>query len=224
MFSEETAALLPAPLSKIEVQKRNTTRVSLFIENQFLIGIDLLLFEESGIRVGNLVTENDLKLLVSKEYRNRTKDYLLGLLSRRDHTKTELRKKAAKKGFPAALVQDAIAELNEKGYIDEARFANHFASDSFRLKKWGLHKIRFELRKKGVSETDIKQALQDLHEDTDTQIDMMLRLVERKKTFLMKEQDPWKRKKKVFDFLVRKGYDSVLIQKQLDRLLALIHL
>lgn len=192
------------------------------MENQFLIGIDHLLFEQSGIRVGEVVRKKDLMELVSREYKSRTKDYLLGLLSRRDHTKTELKKKAAKKGYPAELVQHSITELNDKGYINETRFAGHFASDSFRLKKWGLHKIRFELRKKGVSESDITYALQELQQDTDTQVETMIRLVERKKLHLLKEQDLLKRKKKVFDFLVRKGYDSVLIQKQLDRLLALI--
>ena len=93
LFSEEAAALLPAPLSRIEIQKRNTTRVSLFVEDQFLIGIDHFLFERSGIRVGDQIQKTDLELLVSDEYRNRIKDYILGLLSRRDHSPFEIRER-----------------------------------------------------------------------------------------------------------------------------------
>jgi regulatory protein len=57
-----------------------------------------------------------------------------------------------------------IATLIEENYLNEERFAIAFAGGKWRIKRWGRVKIKYELRQKGVSEYNIKKAMQQIDE------------------------------------------------------------
>ena len=58
-------------------------------------------------------------------------------LGRRDRTVAEVRRHLEARGVQAACVDDAIAELEPQGYLDDARYAQRFAEDRRTIDAWG---------------------------------------------------------------------------------------
>ena len=215
--SEEAATLLPAPISGIQPQKKNNFRFSVFVENQFLIGVSDSTLIKCNLSKGVVMTPFLLKEIRELEDRWAIREYFLRLLGRRDHARNELRDKALKKNFPSGHIEKILDELEEKKYINNAVFARKFARDKFEFNRWGITKIRAHLLKKGVPKADIQRALSEIgKENRDAS---MVELVRKNSRKFQREEDLIKRKKKIFDFLLRKGYESDNILQQIGHLM-----
>lgn len=213
---EVVAALLPAAISSIHVQKKNKNRFSIYVDEEFLVGISDSTLVSMNIKKGDVLTSSKLERIINLEDKWALKTYFLRLLARRDHSKKELKDKAVKKGYTTTQSEGILNELEEKGYINNREFATRYASDKFRFNKWGANKIRVELIKKGVSEREISSALSQLN-NLD-QVDAIQELViKHRAKFLRVEAE--KRKKKVFDFLLRKGHPGSIINSKIESLL-----
>lgn len=57
-----------------------------------------------------------------------------------------------------------VASLKSDGYVDDARYAACFAREKSSLQGWGVIKIRFQLRSKGVSDADIAAGLAEIEQ------------------------------------------------------------
>ena len=143
---------------------------------------------------------------------------LLKLLARRDHARRELLDKASRKDYPKEVIQSVISELEQKGYLNEEDFAKKFIADKFNLNQWGPAKIKAHLFKKGVSKSVISKKLGDFFEERELRETYLNLVLKRKRRFL-KEEDLYKRKKKVFDYLHRKGFEPDSIFSHMDELL-----
>lgn len=219
-YQEEVARLLPASISKISVQKKNTFRFSIFVEDQFLVGVSDSTLTNFNLSKGVLLTPSLLGEIVDKENKWAIREYMLRLLGRRDHARNELRDKALRKEFPSGVIEEVLDELSEKNYINNLGFAKKFTRDKFEFNKWGINKIRSELFRKGISEKEIIIALQEI--SSNKNINTVKQLILKNRSKFERVADPQKRKKKIFDFLLRKGYDSNTILKQIPTLLAII--
>lgn len=74
----------------------------------------------------------------------------------------------------------------------------------------------YGIEKKGIKSYDIEQALEELGNDEILE-KMEYLVLKAKPRFLRAEKS--KRRKKIFDFLIRKGYDSAHVMKVLPSLL-----
>ncbi|MEI6947569.1 regulatory protein RecX [Paraflavisolibacter sp. H34] len=127
----------------------------------------------------------------------------------------EVQQKLRELGVYRQEHDEIIASLIEDNYLNEERFALHFAGGKFRMKEWGRKKIYYGLREKGVSDYLINKALKSLDEDDYEQT--LARLAEKKYESLKGEQY-LVRKKKTQDFLMQKGFEPELINKVLSSL------
>ncbi len=215
-YPEEAAQLLPAPVSAIRVQKKNKTRFSLFIEEDvFLIGVSDAVLTRFCLYKGSIITRDLLLQLFEAEQAWAAREYMLRLLGRREHSPKELQIKGIKKGFTEAVCSQVIEELHEKDYINSERFARKFAADKFEFNKWGPYKIKVELLKKGIAEKLADRILKE-HFTADEIKTQMVLLISKKKNRFIRETDKNKRSKKMFDFLLRKGFKSSEILAHLD--------
>ena len=58
-----------------------------------------------------------------------------------------------------------IQWLQENNYLNESRFVGLFIRSKFNQKKWGRGKIQFELRKKGISDSEIQAHWKEIAEE-----------------------------------------------------------
>lgn len=212
---------LPGVITSISVQKNNKERYSIFVDDEFLTGIAEQTLLKFNLAKGDTVTPSLFRKLQRQEGRFAVKSYMMKLLSRRDHARKELFVKAIRKDYTEDVIEDVLDELQQKEYLDEEKFAEKFASDKSRLNKWGPAKIKSHLFKKGISNDLAEQSIQKAFRNIDLKQTFLDLVLKRKRRFL-KEENLYKRKKKVVDHLARKGYRPGDIFEHIDTLMKAI--
>lgn len=114
-----------------------------------------------------------------------------------------------------ALKEKIIVHLIENKYIDEERFAKSFTRGKHNYKGWGKIRIIQELKFREISKRNIDLALKELPETI--YLENFHALAE-KNWNSINERKGQKKNKKFVDFLLRKGYESVLIYEKLKEL------
>jgi regulatory protein len=74
----------------------------------------------------------------------------LRLLTVRDRTVAELRRRLAEAGFDDVLVEETLVRLGDLGYLDDHRTARLWAEAAQRNCRWFGPRLRNELRRRGV--------------------------------------------------------------------------
>lgn len=126
-----------------------------------------------------------------------------------DRCHSEVKEKLYSFGLWKKDVEEALSRLIEDNYLNEERFAIQFAGGRFRLKKWGRVKIRYELKQKQVGDYCIKKALASIDEEDYGRA--LGKLAADKWEALREEENIFIRRKKVQDYLLKKGYEAGLV-------------
>ncbi|NGP46567.1 hypothetical protein G4V62_17035 [Bacillaceae bacterium SIJ1] len=132
----------------------------------------------------------------------------LHLLSYRMRTEHEM-VQALLKAFessPSVFIDEVIQELKQKGYLNDAQYAEMYVQEKQRNQGKGPHLLRQELLNKGVSEFDVDQALHSYHEEKEWETARALL----QKVKLDGKDSMAKAKQKMVQRLVRKGFSSSL--------------
>lgn len=126
----------------------------------------------------------------------------------------EVRNKLWKLGFWGDWADDIVMHLIDENFLNEERFARSFARGKFRFKKWGKIKIRQKLFEKRVAKKLINFAIEKEIED-EVYWQTLTKLLD-KKDKTLKEEDIFVRKKKIYNYLFQKGFESGLIWKAIN--------
>jgi regulatory protein len=220
-MSNDKEHILPGIITSVTVQKRNKERYSIFVDDQFLIGIDEQTLLKLDLRKGAEVTPLLFNKIKREEGFFAVKSYLMKLLARRDHARKELLTKASRKDYSRQVILRALDELQEKDYIDDEAFAQKYAADKKHLNNWGPSKIKAYLLKKGIDRTVAEKSATQAFEGEDL-TETFIHLVSKRSRHFRKEQNALKRKKKVISYLARKGFRSSSIYSCIDKLMTVI--
>lgn len=128
----------------------------------------------------------------------------------------ETRNKLYELGCKTPEVEELIAELIEKGLLNEELYARAIARGRFRLKQWGRVKITQYLKINRVSDYCIKKAMTEI--DPDEYYTTLQKLASKKWAELKSEKQVPIRKNKTFRYLLQKGYEGSLITEAIAEL------
>jgi regulatory protein len=109
-----------------------------------------------------------------------------------------------------------LLHLMENNYLNEERFAKTFVRGKFRIKKWGRRRLTLELRKKDISKFNINLALKEI-EGTEY-IEVFNELSE-KKAKSLRENSKLKKKRKLQDYLLYRGWETHLVYDKVNELI-----
>lgn len=123
-----------------------------------------------------------------------------------DRCTQEVRTKLATFDIPDSDKGKIMQLLLDEGYLDNERYASSFVRSKIHLKKWGVNKIRMSLRMKGISDEIIKNALSEI--DHEIYREELIKVLKAKK---INEPDPYKRKAKLAQYAMQKGYEPGLV-------------
>ena len=98
-------------------------------------------------------------------------------------------------------------------FLNEERFSKSFARGKFRIKSWGKQRIVRELKFRDISAYNIKTALKEIEEEE--YVKTIYSITENRNN-VISEPNIYKRKKKLVDFLMRKGFENELIFKTVN--------
>jgi regulatory protein len=80
-------------------------------------------------------------------------------LGRRDRTVAEMRERLEAEQVEAAVIDATVAELQDQGYLDDARYAQRFVEDRRTIDAWGAERIERKLLAVGIDQARIAAAL-----------------------------------------------------------------
>ncbi|MDI6744475.1 MAG: regulatory protein RecX [Thermodesulfovibrionales bacterium] len=135
--------------------------------------------------------------------------YAYRLLTYRDRSEKELADKLKLKGFSEEIIQQTIRHLSEKGFINDAALALSLRRIAEDARLLGNRGVRIFLHRRGISGKLIRDIFTD---DDPDEIIRAEKVVSRKLKTIENYSDE-EIKKKIWRFLVRKGYSFDTINK-----------
>ena len=133
--------------------------------------------------------------------------------ARQERCQQEVRDKVYSWGGHKESVEQVIAQLIGEGFLNEARFAEHFAVSKSRQKGWGLRKIEQALKAKRVSDACIAKGLKAIDGDESNQ---QLEMAVAKRWEKLKHEEPFIRKGKLVRYFMGKGFSVDEIEVALE--------
>lgn len=98
------------------------------------------------------------KRLTTEDVSAQIQGVALGLLARREHSRTELKRKLLQRGFEQSAIQQVLDQLTNQGWLSDTRYVE------VQLRRraqagYGPLRIREELQQQGITKAEVEQAL-----------------------------------------------------------------
>lgn len=136
---------------------------ALHVDGEFLLSLHPDIFLPAHLKIGEEVGVEQLEALRQESELRIAKDRALRLLSARSYTGAMLQEKLQRYADPDAA-QAAVARMEELGLIDDADYACRLARDLKNLKHYSISRIRQELRRRGIADWMVDEALEQFEE------------------------------------------------------------
>jgi len=148
-----------------------------------------------------------------------TYDRALNMLAARGRASADLRRILIRKGEPVDRVAIAIERLERAGFVDDASFARQFTRSKAVGAGLSRRRVQQELAKRGVARDVSDEAIETVFVEEGVDEEASIERVARKKLRSLSSVDDATRKRRLYSFLARRGYDSDAISRVLRILL-----
>ncbi len=190
-------------ITAIKQQVRRQDRYSIYIDGKYTFSFSQSELLDSGLKVGQEVSEQALEALRDTAVIDKAYDRALNLISHRPRSQWELRDYLKRKDVTGQAADVVIARLTERGYVDDRDFAERWVATRRLLKSTSKRRLAQELRQKRIADDIISEVLAE--DETDER--QVLRELVRRKRKQSKYQDDLK----LMQYLARQGfgYDDI---------------
>lgn len=124
--------------------------------------------------------------------------------------------KSREMGMIPEAIDQIVVHLIKNNYLNEERFARSYARGKFNIKKWGRKRIVNELQQRQISKYNIKNALTEIDEETYLKT---LDALAKKRLGQLTETNFQKKRKKLADYLLYRGWESHLVYSKITTLI-----
>lgn len=135
---------------------------------------------------------------------------LAAYCSRSERCVWDIRRKMDAWEIPGEQQNRIIRQLQKEKFIDEERYCKAYVNDKTEYNQWGIYKIRFELRKKQIPESIIREVLKNPNPEETRE---RLRLLIEKKKESIKGKSEWEIRQQLLRFAVGRGFSQEDIEK-----------
>lgn len=146
----------------------------------------------------------------------RAKNNAYALLRQRPRSEFEIRDRLKSKGYDGDVIDFVVEALRKIGEVDDARFAKLWVESRMHLNPVGDVVLRHELKHKGLAESIIEEVLSkkaEEYDEYDIAFNMAWEQFER-----LKKLDRRKALKRVYDFLLRRGFKYDTVRKIVENI------
>ncbi|MGH9421952.1 MAG: regulatory protein RecX [Thermoanaerobaculia bacterium] len=147
-------------------------------------------------------------------------DYALDLLSARAYTTRNLRRKLVQKQFNADDVSIAIERLERAGLLDDERYAREYARQMLTTGDKSVRWVQQHLARRGVPANKVRAAIETVGEEETIDAARSIAVAARKKAASMGDLPRDVRRRRLFAFLARRGFEMRDIMRVIDEVLS----
>lgn len=203
-------------ITKIEYQKKNTDRVSIYLDDNYAFGLDLNIMIKYSLSKNMELEDDFISEILKAEEEINTYNYAISVLSRTSKSEKQLRQKLSDKGYDSQFIENAINKLKKQKYIDDEAYSDAFINDKINISKDGKLKIKEALYNKGIDAQIIADKLNSVSDEEEIQ---RAYIVGTKKIRNIKEEDTHKKRIKLSNYLYAKGFEYSIVKKVVSKLL-----
>ena len=135
----------------------------------------------------------------------------------RPRTAHEVRQKLARSGVDEAVLASVLAQLQERSLLDDAAYTTAYVNSRLHNRGYGPQRLSRELQQRGIGRALIDDAVQH-NLETDDVLAAARAQATKRWIRLARDDDPAKRRQKLYDFLRRRGFASAIVQQVLTEL------
>lgn len=198
-------------ITKIEKQKNNLKRYSVFIDDEFAFGIDEVDLLYYKLSENTQIDETKYNFILENVIYNKAKNKAVKYISYQPRTEKEVTEKLKECEYSDDIIFRVIETMKKYNYINDKEYAKNFLTSKLNLKGYGIFKISFDLKQKGISDDIIN----DIIENTELNENKRALEVLEKKLRGKKISD-YKEKQKLYNFLLRRGFSYDVIKEAIN--------
>lgn len=203
-------------VTKIERQENNRQRYSIYLDGKFAFGLDQEIVIKQKLAINQILTDKQIDCFILDDEKKRAIQKAYRILGRRDHSKKELSEKLQRSGFQPETINNIIADLSESKLLNDGSFARQFARNKIIQKPVGRRELAYSLKKKGISDEILELTLEEVYSEFDEE--QLAKDLAKKKIKTINHPEPLKSKKKISDFLFRRGFNWEIIEKVFEEM------
>jgi regulatory protein len=204
-------------ITKLETQKRNPRRVSVFLNGSFALGMDAQLAAELGLKKGQTLDRQELERITRAAETDRAKNYALDFLGYRARSIWEVRERLTRRGYGEEAIERVVDELCQEGLLDDEDFAIRWARDRIDHKPLGERLLRQELSQKRVPDEIIERVVEAAFRDI-SQEQLATQLLQARQNRYRGLGEKTARRR-MADFLLRRGFDRQTVWEAVGQVL-----
>lgn len=177
----------------------NGNKVHIYIDDKYTLTLYDDFWYRSGYSEGQEISDDELASLKGEAGFRSAYEKGLKYLSMRGYSEKELYNKL-KMNFGDEAASRAIDKINSFGYLNDEEYCREYTEYLFKVKKYDIKRISYELKNKGIDPETIDNTLKILDNEPIQRIIDMLR------TKYEKNLETEKERKRLVNRFIRMGY------------------
>lgn len=186
-------------------------------EDETKLLLNYNIFEKYKVSVDMDFSENEIQEMKYFSDIERAKSRAINYISGKLKTKYEVRLKLKEKDFTEDIIDEVIDILEKEEYLNDRLYCEVFIEDKKQLNGYGKNKIKSLLIQKGVSKSVFEDFLDEF--EYEEEFDNALKMGIKKLNLLSNEEDIFKKKQKLINYLAYRGFSFDVINDVLREIL-----
>ncbi|EJO5348722.1 recombination regulator RecX [Clostridium botulinum] len=202
-------------ITKIEAQKRNKDRVNVYINEEFKFACSSELIYYHNLKKGKVIDENNLNDIIKEDNYIKAKSYALKYMEKSFKTENQIKEKLYSKEYDEYTVDRVIKFLKDYNFIDDYKYCDMYIREKLNI--YGKNKIKYALLNKGINESIVNEKISNINEEKERKV--AYKLAEKKyKIMIVREKNKFKIYKKIWGYIISKGYNSNVAEWTINEL------
>lgn len=201
---------MPGTITALRLHRRNRQRVEVYLDGQRAFSLTLI--EAARLHRGQTLSDEEIAALQARNAREEAHEDALRYLRYRARSAAEVERYLLGRGYPPEVAAAEVERLRASGLLNDAEFARAWVEERERLRPRAPQALRQELRRKGVDEETIAQALADVDAEASAYE------AARARAARLRSLDYVQFHRRLGGFLARRGFDYQVIRRVIARL------
>lgn len=204
-------------ITAIRPQKKDGSRVSIFVDDEFRLGCSAKLVGEQGLVVGGVLEDEQVRQLEQADELSQAKAAALRLLGHRARTQSDLTKRLQRKNkFADDTIANAVEWLVELGYVNDMQYARDRLAGLVQAANMGRRGLAEKLVSEGVARAAARE-LVEAAVSADDEAQWAQELASKRASRMAGK--PWANvKRNVASYLRRHGFEGEHVWRALEAL------
>ena len=203
-------------ITAISVQKKNPNRVNIYLDGEYAFGVARI--TAAWLKNGDELSDEKIAKLLAEDAREWAYQQALLYLSYRARSEKEIRQNLRKHEMPEEVIEETIERLRKAGLANDNEFAQAWVENRSTFRPRSRRALAMELRQKGLDDETVHSAVSGVDEEA------LAYEAAQKRLGRLKGLEWNEFRKKLSEFLARRGFPYSVIAPIVTRLWSEVHM